>query len=141
MGRFASKAHWIEMTESWIKVWSLNEKEFLKFNREGSLYYLTASPHKEGEDEKGDSEIMQVIQKGGKVEVNNAHVLLGHISKMLLEKSAKLIGWELTSTLTTCDACAKAKAQAKVVTKKASEPASKPGEWLYFDTQGHTLHH
>ena len=53
-----------------LKVWSLNEKEFLKFNREGSLYYLTASPRKEGEDEKGDSEIMQVIQKGGKVEVN-----------------------------------------------------------------------
>ena len=54
------------MTESWIKVWSLNEKEFLKFNREGSLYYLTASLRKEGKDEKGDSEIMQVIQKGGK---------------------------------------------------------------------------
>ena len=75
------------MTESWIKVWSLNEKEFLKFNREGSLYYLTASPRKEGEDEKGDSEIMQVIQKGGKVEVNDAHVLLGHIGKTLLERA------------------------------------------------------
>ena len=49
------------MTEFWIKVWSLNEKEFLKFNREGSLYYLTANPHKDSEDEKGDSEIMQVI--------------------------------------------------------------------------------
>ena len=36
--------------------------------------------------------------------------------------------------LTTCDACAKAKAKAKGVTKKASEPASKPGEWLYFDS-------
>ena len=30
----------------------------------------------------------------------------------------------------------KAKAQAKGVTKKASEPACKPGEWLYFDTAG-----
>ena len=117
LGRFASKGHRIEMTQSWIKVWSLNEKEFLKFNREGSLCYLTASPRKESEDEKGDSEIMQVIQKGGKVEVNDAHVLLGHIGKTLLEKSAKLIGWELTGTLTTCDACAKAKAQAEGVTK------------------------
>ena len=77
---------------------------------------------------------MQVIQKGGKVEVNDAHVLLGHIGKTLLEKNAKLIGWELTGTLTTCDACAKAKA--KGATKKASEPASKPGERLYFDTAG-----
>ena len=33
---------------------------------------LAASLRKEGEDEKGDSEIMQVIQKGGNVEVNNA---------------------------------------------------------------------
>ena len=98
LGRFPSKGHRIEMTESWIKVWSLK----------GSLYYLTASPRKEGEDEKGDSEIMQVIQKVGKVEVNDAHVLLGHIGKMLLEKNAKLIGWELTGTLTTCDAYAKA---------------------------------
>ena len=71
----------------------------MKFNREGSLYFLTASPRKESEDEKGDSESMQVIQKGGKVEANDAHVLLGHIGKALLEKSAKLIGWELTSTL------------------------------------------
>ena len=34
------------------------------------------------------------------------------------------------------DACAKAKAKAKGVTKKASEPPSKPGERLYFDTAG-----
>ena len=72
-------------------------------------YYLTASPRKEGEDEKGDSEIMQVIQKGSKVEVHDAHVLLGHIGKSLLEKSTNLIGWKLTGTLTTSDACAKAR--------------------------------
>ena len=62
------------------------------------------------------------------MEVNDAHVLLGHIGKTLLEQSAKLISWELTGTLTTRDARAKAKAQAKGVTKKALEPASKPGE-------------
>ena len=89
LGRFASKGHWIEMMESWIKVWSLNEKELLKFNREGSLYYLTESLRKESDDEKGDSEIMQVIQKGGKVEVNDAHALLGHIGKTLLAKERK----------------------------------------------------
>ena len=76
---------------------------------------------------------MQVIQKVSTVDINDAHMLLGHISK-LLETSAKLIGWTLTGTLTTCDACAKAKA--KGVTKKASEPAAKPGERLYFDTAG-----
>ena len=114
---------------------------FLKFNREGISYDLTASPCKESEDEKGDSEIFQNIQKGGKVDINDAHVLLGHIGKTLLEKSAKLIGWELTDTLTTCDACAKAKAQAKGVTKKASEPASKPGEGSTLIRRGHTLHH
>ena len=79
---------------------------------------------------------MQVIQKGSTVDINDAHMLLGHIGKTLLEKSAKLIGWTLTGTLTTCDACAKAKAKAKGVTKKASEPASKPGERLYFDIAG-----
>ena len=79
---------------------------------------------------------MQVIQKDSTVDINDAHMLLGHISKTLLEKSAKLIGWTLTGTLTTCDACAKAKAKAKGVTKKATKPASKPGEWLHFDTAG-----
>ena len=66
LGRVASKGHRIEMTESWIKVWSLNEKEFLKFIREGSLYYLTASPRKESEDEKGDSESCKLSGKGVK---------------------------------------------------------------------------
>ena len=35
LGRFASKGHRIEMTESWIKVWSLNEN---------CLLYTSPSP-------------------------------------------------------------------------------------------------
>ena len=71
------------------------------------------------------------------MDINDAHVLLGHIGKTLLEiLSAILLSWELIGTLTMCDACSKAKAQAKGVTTKASETASKPGERLYFDIAG-----
>ena len=53
-------------TESWIKVWSLNEKEFLKFDREGSLYYLTASPRKKGRMEKVIQKSCKLSRKGVK---------------------------------------------------------------------------
>ena len=102
------------MMKPWIKVWSLNGKNCLKFDHEGSLYYLMASPCQKDEDEEENNvSAMQVIQKDSTVDINDAHMLLRHISKMLLEKSAKLIGWTLTGMLTTCNACAKAKAKAK----------------------------
>lgn len=62
------------------------------------------------------------------MEINKAHPVLGHLGKNLLEKTAKEIGWELTGTLKTCDACAKAKAVAKRVPKTTSEKATEPGE-------------
>ena len=74
------------------------------------------------------------------MDINDDHMLLRHISKTILEKSAKLIVWTLTGPLTTCDACDKAKTKAKGVTKTDSEPASKPGERLYFD-KGTAIHH
>ena len=96
-----------------------------------------ACPCQKDEDEEDNNvSAMQVIQKDSTVDINDAHMLLRHIGKKLLEKSAKLIGWTLTGTLTTCDACAKAKAKAKGVTKKVAEPASKPGERLDFDIAG-----
>ena len=86
---------------------------------------------------------MQVIQKDSTMDINDAHMLLGHIGKTLLEKSAKLIGWTLTGTLTTCDACAKAKAKAKAkgVTKKASNPPPRQASGSTLILQGRTLHH
>ena len=79
---------------------------------------------------------MSTLQKGNKVDINDAHTVLGHIGKALLEKTAKEIGWELIGTLRTCDACAKAKAVATRVPKTASEKATKPGERLFVDTSG-----
>ena len=77
------------MTKPWIKVWSLNGKYFLKFDREGSLYYLTASPcQKDEDDEENNVSAMKVIQKDSTMDINDAHMLLGHIGKTLLEKSA-----------------------------------------------------
>ena len=74
------------MTKPWIKVWSLNGKNSLKFDREGSLYYLMASPCQKGEDEEEKNlSVMQVIQNDSTMDINDAHMLLGHISKTLLE--------------------------------------------------------
>ena len=72
------------MTKPWIKVWSLNGKNSLKFDREGSLYYLMASPFQKDEDEEDNNvSAMQVIQKDSTIDINDAHMLLGHIGKTL----------------------------------------------------------
>ena len=53
LGRFALKGHHIEMCDAVIKVWSRNDKHYLRFEREGNLYYLTASPrHLNGDEEE-----------------------------------------------------------------------------------------
>ena len=71
LGRFASKGHWIEMTKPWIKVWSLNGNNSLKFDREGSLYYLMACPcQKDKDQEDNNVSAMQVIQKGSTMDIS-----------------------------------------------------------------------
>ena len=76
LGRFASKGHRIEMTKLWIKVWSLNGKNSLKFEREGSLNYLTTSPCQKDEDEEGNNiSAMQVIQKGSTVDIKDLSLI------------------------------------------------------------------
>ena len=141
LGRFALKGHRIEMCDAVIKVWSRYDKHYLRFEREGNLYYLTASPRRLSGDEEETAMSMSTLQKGNKVDINDAHTVLGHIGKALLEKTAKEIGWELIGTLRTCDACAKAKAVATRVPKTASEKATKPGQRLLWTQADPTLLH
>ena len=87
------------MCDAVIKVWSRDDKHYLQFEREGNLYYLTASPRHLSGDEEETAMSMSTLQKGNKVDINDAHTVLGHIGKALLEKTAKEIRWELIGTL------------------------------------------
>ena len=114
------------MSEDLIQVWSLNEKQSLRFESEGSLYYLSAKPRQADTAPVEHEAGMVLIQKSDKVDINSAHVLLGHIGRVLLDKTAKMIGWQLSGTLTTCKACARAKVVATRVPSTATEQAVKP---------------
>ena len=87
------------MCDTVIKVWSRNDKHYLRFEREGNMYYLTASPCHLSDYEEETAMLMSMLQKGNKVDINDAHTVLGHIGKALLDKMAKEIGWELIGTL------------------------------------------
>ena len=50
-------------------------------------------------DEEETAMLMSTLQIGNKVDINDAHTVLGHIGKALLEKTAKEIGWQLIGTL------------------------------------------
>ena len=87
LGRFAQKGHHVEMCGEVIKVWSLDKKMHLKFERKENLYYLKASPR-----DTSDDTVMSVDGKVTKVDINKAHTVLGHLGTNLLEKTAKEIG-------------------------------------------------
>ena len=95
-----------------------------------------ASPRHLSDDEEEAAMSMSTLQKGNKVDINDAHTVLDHIRKTLLKKMAREIGWELTGTLRTCNECIKAKAVAMRVPKTTLEKAMKPGECLFVDTSG-----
>jgi hypothetical protein len=105
--KFSDKGHKIDIDKDSIKVWDSNNSDYILFERNKNLFYLTGTPR-----------------------------ILGHLGKGNLEKTAKGIGWKLTGNLSTCESCAKAKAIAKGVTKTASEIKQKPGDRIYVDISG-----
>ena len=68
--RFALKGHRIEMCDVVIKVWSCDDIHHLRFEREGNLYYLMASPRHLRDNEEEAAMPMSTLQKGNKVDIN-----------------------------------------------------------------------
>ena len=72
-----------------------------------------------------------------KVNVNMAHLCLGHISLQSIQRLAKKYGWTLTGKFNRCcDACAYAKGKQKNVNKSTTKRASRPCERLFIDLSG-----
>ena len=66
--------------------------------------------------------------------VANAHALLGHCNEDATRKTAKHLGWELTSGSKPCQSCAEAKAKQKNMVKSSSGGKAKaPNECLFHD--------
>lgn len=118
LAKFAEKGHKIIMSKENIKVHSKDEKITRTFKKDGTLYYLNTTSRKGNDTEDDKDTAMQALTKGTKVDINLAHELLGHLRQVLVKKTARDIGWKLTGTFKSCDACAKAKAVAKRVTKQ-----------------------
>ena len=71
--------------------------------------------------------------KPKKVNVNMAHLCLGHISLQSIQKLARKYGWTLTGTYNQCcDACAYAKGKQKNVKNTTTKRASRPCERLFI---------
>jgi hypothetical protein len=68
--------------------------------------------------------------------INEAHHRFGHVSKGVLEATAKVIGMTLVGTLEVCGSCVMAKAKAKPIAKFTNTHANSPGERLFIDTSG-----
>jgi hypothetical protein len=71
-----------------------------------------------------------------KLDINEAHDILGHKGEALLRKTYNHLDVTLAGALKPCEGCGFAKAKAKAVSKTTSAKATKPGERLFLDTSG-----
>jgi hypothetical protein len=71
-----------------------------------------------------------------KLDINYAHQVFGHADFGLVVKTCLELGWKLTGTPETCEACALAKAKAKKVKKFTDDNATRAGERLFVDLSG-----
>ena len=68
--------------------------------------------------------------------INDIHDKFGHIGETVLRKTIKHLGYSITGTLKSCDACRMAKAKAKGVKKQTETRSTIPGERMYIDISG-----
>ena len=74
-----------------------------------------------------------LLNTGVKVDINEAHQLLGHVGNDEMRKTAKAFGWTLTGKLNVCESCCKAKGRQKNLPGEEKDRAKKPGERLFID--------
>jgi transposase InsO family protein len=80
------------------------------------------------------SKSKESITKWIKVDINEAHELLGHVGERSLRDTAKTLEWDLTGHV--CTGCTEAKAKAAAVAKNTTVRATRPGERLFTDISG-----
>ena len=99
--------------------------------RTGHLVATELVPRKDGKDE----EALVSIPQNVRMNVNEFHNRMGHMSEKITRSMAKEVGIHLTGTFKVCKACAEAKAKQKNVGKEAKEEtkAKEIGEQLWMD--------
>lgn len=73
------------------------------------------------------------MKKGKKMDINKFHVVLGHVHKAMLRKTAKSYNVGLTGKLVECSSCALAKSKKKKMTKVDTDIATVKGERICID--------
>eukprot|EP00733_Pompholyxophrys_punicea_P000164 Pompholyxophrys_punicea_v1_NODE_28_length_5163_cov_5.731206.p1 type:complete len:571 gc:universal NODE_28_length_5163_cov_5.731206:57-1769(+) len=74
-----------------------------------------------------------ILKEGTRVDINEAHELLGHLGHDEMLQTAKVFGWILTGKLHICEGCCQAKGRQKNLPKDEKERAKNPGERLFID--------
>ena len=108
------------------------------------LFYLEATRNPDGDrmlavsldDEEDEYDSDGPPRPLTKMDINEAHLRLGHPGIAYLRRAAKEFGWKLTGNLEFCVPCEKAKATTKRLAKEATVEATDPGERLMIDTSG-----
>ncbi|GAX17144.1 hypothetical protein FisN_UnNu082, partial [Fistulifera solaris] len=127
-GSLEKQGNKIEMSNGVMTITDASGKHSVKIpRRNGTLYYLEATPVSEGVD---------AVESTSKLDINEAHEKYGHASNTPLKEVSKQLGIVLTGEKKTCEACAYAKAKAKAVCKSTLVKATKKGERLFVDTSG-----
>ena len=83
-------------------------------------------------------EVLRMFEKikNMKIDMNQAHEVMGHINWKQTKDMAKSEGFSLTGQPRVCDSYTKAKAKSKDEQKITETKARKPGECIFINTSG-----
>jgi Integrase core domain len=116
------------ITENEITISPEGHSQELKFEKRLGLYYLQAGLANQANMVAGPDRVP--------VNINDAHLILGHVGETLLRKTALHIGCRLNGQLNPCPSCMLCKSTAKRVRQDTIIKASKPGERIFLDITG-----
>jgi hypothetical protein len=128
LGKLTQEGNSIVITENKITISSEGHSQELKFEMRSGLYYLQAGLANQANMVAGPDWVP--------VNINDAHLILGHVGETLLRKTALHIGWRFNGQLNPCPSCMLCKSTAKRVRQDTIIKASKPGERIVLDITG-----
>jgi hypothetical protein len=127
-GKLTQEGNSIVITENEITISSEGHSQELKFEKRSGLYYLQAGLANQANMVAGPDRVP--------VNINDAHLILGHVGETLLRKTALHIGWRMNGQLNPCPSCMLCKSTAKRVRQDTIIKASKPGERIFLNITG-----
>lgn len=78
----------------------------------------------------------EIVPKHKTMNINDIHDKFGYVGETVSRRTMKHLGYTVTGTLASCDACKMAKARAKKVKKQTETRSTIPGERIYIDLSG-----